>query len=124
VIDEMGLQEVFGPRGPGKYISKEEAARLLGIDRSTVDKLFRAAAPDGGPIIWRVTAHTQKTRNVWHLDDASFRRFRQSCWTLAQAAQEANIGPRELERQLAAAGIKPTVNAHRREFRFYPRVAI
>lgn len=123
LIDEQELRHAFEAPAMAPCFSKAEASRLLGVDRGTVDKLLRTAAQNGAPLIRRVTPLTGKNKNVWHLEASGFRRFSEEHLTLAQAARDQAIEPRDLARSLSASGIMPVVRAVRFEFSLYPRAA-
>ncbi|MFC3058068.1 TniQ family protein [Paenirhodobacter populi] len=123
IIDEQELRHAFEAPAMASCFSKAEAARLLGVDRGTVDKLLRAATQNGAPVIRHVTPLTGKNKNVWHLEASGFMRFREEHLTLAQAARDKAIEPRDLILGLSAAGITPVVRAARFEFSLYPRAA-
>ncbi|MFT3691283.1 hypothetical protein [Paenirhodobacter sp.] len=64
VIDEQDLRHLFEAPATAACFSKFEASRLLGVDRAVIDKLFRAAASNGAPIVRRVAPLIGWNKNV------------------------------------------------------------
>lgn len=100
-------------------IAKSEAARILEVDRTTIDRLLRTPASNGAPLVRRVRPIHGKGVNLVHLEVDSFLPFCDEHLALGRAAKDRSVSLLTLARELSSRGIEPVLRAQQVEFSLY-----
>lgn len=121
MIDEWELTRMLYASPFAPCIAKSLGARILRVDRETIDRLLRTPASNGSPLVRRVKPIRGKGLNIWHLEIDSFFPFCREHLTLGRAARERCVSRRALARELSSRGVEPVLRARRFEFSLYSR---
>lgn len=119
LIDNYELIDILYSPRVSPRISKDEAAEILRIPPESVASLLRLANHDGTPLLKRVVPFVGNREAPWHIDLASFDRFRPAHVTLAALARQHSLAPDVLRRQLWKRDIRSILHGSNRDCGIY-----